>query len=240
MNRLGWTILLTLTGSTLAQSGVAEPFADGTWTLLRLVDARGVTTPQGPNAPTLTLTGTRFTTAEGTQVAGNAGCNTFTGRGIFTAKTVRLGPLASTRRACAPEQNALETRYLNALSQARGLSFSARLLVLSSGKERLVFGNRVTAFEASCLFAEWRLVGPTSDPAPTLRLEAGGRVGGSTGCNTLAGTYTLKGTALRFSPLVTTRRACPSEAAQQQETAYLQLLGQVAFKTWRETVQQVA
>lgn len=227
MKRLAWTMVLTLMGSALAQSGGAEPFADGTWTLLRLVDARGVVTPQGPDAPTLTLTGTRFTTAEGTQVSGSTGCNTFTGRGVFTATTVRLGPLATTRRACTPEQNELETRYLTVLSRARGLSFSPRTLVLSSGRERLVFGNRVTAYEASRLLAEWRLVGSTSDPAPTLRLEPGGRVSGGTGCNTFTGTYTLNGESLRFSPLATTRRACATDAARQQETAYLRLLGQI-------------
>ncbi|WP_216328145.1 META domain-containing protein [Deinococcus aestuarii] len=227
MNRHGLMLALAVQGAALAQSAVAEPFADGTWTLLRLTDARGTVTPQGGSAPTLTLAGTRFSTAGGAQVSGSTGCNRFTGRGVFTANTVRLGPLASTRRACAPEVSALEARFLNVLSEARGLSFSPNLLVLSTGRERLVFGNRVTAFEASRLFAEWRLVGAVGDTPPTLRLEPGGAVSGTTGCNLFRGTFTLGGDTLHFSPLATTRRACPSPELQRQETEYLRRLERV-------------
>ena len=39
----------------------------------------------GLDAPTLKLLGTSISTAEGTQVSGNAGCNTFKTTGIFRA-----------------------------------------------------------------------------------------------------------------------------------------------------------
>ncbi|WP_319993743.1 META domain-containing protein [Deinococcus aetherius] len=48
--------------------------------------------------------------------------------------------------------------------------------------------------------------------------------GGTTGCNTFRVTYTPEGDTLRFSPLATTRRACPSPEVQRQETEYLRLL----------------
>lgn len=216
--------LLCGAGLAGAQANVAEPFADGTWTLLSLTDAGGTLTFQALSAPTLTLVGTRVSTAEGTQVSGNTGCNTFSGRGVFTARTLRLAPLATTRRACAPPQADTETRYLNVLERARGLSFSAKRLVLSTGRERLVFGNRVTAFEASRLFTAWRLVGAVGDNPPTLRLEPGGQASGWAGCNTFRASYTLEGQALRLGPVLTTRRACASEELQRQETRYLRQL----------------
>jgi heat shock protein HslJ len=44
---------------------------------------------------------------------------------------------------------------------------------------------------------------------PSIQLSAdGNRVGGSTGCNRIAGTFTQDGNALRFSRLVMTRVAC--------------------------------
>ncbi|WP_162617995.1 META domain-containing protein [Salinicola halophilus] len=44
-------------------------------------------------------------------------------------------------------------------------------------------------------------------------LDTQGRVTGSTGCNRLVGSYTLDGRELHFSPIASTRMACPGEAA---------------------------
>jgi len=51
-----------------------------------------------------------------------------------------------------------------------------------------------------------------------------GTVGGETGCNTFRGSYTVTDTTIEFSPLITTRRACTSEAANAQEQAFLAAL----------------
>ncbi|GIW33189.1 META domain-containing protein [Meiothermus sp.] len=53
------------------------------------------------------------------------------------------------------------------------------------------------------------------------------RVGGQTGCNSFGGNYTLEGDTLRFGPLMQTMMACPDEAINRLERAYLQALGQV-------------
>ncbi len=60
-------------------------------------------------------------------------------------------------------------------------------------------------------------------PAPTLQFRAD-EAGGSSGCNSYGGPYTQSGGALRFGPLVSTRRACTSEAANAQEAAYFRAL----------------
>ncbi|NVO33389.1 META domain-containing protein [Hymenobacter lapidiphilus] len=53
------------------------------------------------------------------------------------------------------------------------------------------------------------------------------RVGGSTGCNRLNGTFELlAGGQLKFSPLATTRMLCPGPAAAA-ETRFVQALGTV-------------
>jgi heat shock protein HslJ len=60
---------------------------------------------------------------------------------------------------------------------------------------------------------------------PTLEFAAGeARASGNGGCNQFSGPYTQDGAALRFGPLVSTRRACADEAANRQETAYLRAL----------------
>jgi heat shock protein HslJ len=44
---------------------------------------------------------------------------------------------------------------------------------------------------------------------------------GKAGCNNIAGTYTLKGTSIRFSNIISTKMACEK---LEQENAFLQLL----------------
>ena len=77
---------------------------------------------------------------------------------------------------------------------------------------------------------KWRLedlsgAGAIADPPATLEFAEDGGVSGSTGCNRFTGTATVSGDAISFSPLATTRRACP-EAQMLQERNYLGALGQ--------------
>ncbi len=244
--------LTTLTSSAAAQSGSAQ-FADGQWTLERLSDSSGILegaalVPQGQNAPILTLLGSGASTAAGTQVSGFSGCNTFRGSAAFTPKTVRFGPLATTRKACPPEVAQLESRFLNVLSQARGVSLrfvemgkpGGSRMVLSSGSSRLTFAMKSAATSSvlepsmntdSRLMAQWRRVGSyVGDRPVTLSFTSEGKVNGFAGCNNFMGTYTLEGNTLKMGPLASTRMACLSPEAQAQETTFLeQLKGQPKF-----------
>jgi heat shock protein HslJ len=51
------------------------------------------------------------------RVTGSGGCNTFTGPYTLEGRDLRIGPLASTRRACEPSIMDQETRFLAALSR---------------------------------------------------------------------------------------------------------------------------
>lgn len=76
---------------------------------------------------------------KGLQVSGYGGCNRFSGRADFDASgRLAIGPLASTRRACASERAAQrESAYLAALRQ--------RAFAVESGGSRLsLHGDRDT------------------------------------------------------------------------------------------------
>jgi len=81
---------------------------------------------------------------------------------------------------------------------------------------------------------EWRLVELNGRPAvtagdandPFLRFAVdSSRVTGNTGCNLLAGPFTLAGESLRFGALITTKRACVEQARNQQEVEFSAALG---------------
>jgi heat shock protein HslJ/uncharacterized membrane protein len=63
-----------------------------------------------------------------------------------------------------------------------------------------------------------------------ITIAADGKVSGDAGCNRMTGQATVSGTAIRFGPLATTRRACPP-AIMDQERRFLDALGRVA--RWR-------
>ena len=71
-------------------------------------------------------------------------------------------------------------------------------------------------------------VAPTGDAKEAhLLFFPPNRLGGSTGCNRLNGTFELMGGGqLKFSPLATTRMMCPEPAATA-ETRFVQALGTV-------------
>ncbi len=80
--------------------------------------------------------------------------------------------------------------------------------------------------EAAPLEGSWRLVSLPGQASTTLaaltrpvslRFEAG-RVTGFTGCNTVTGTYTLKGNAITFGRLASTMMACPEPASSVERT----------------------
>lgn len=81
----------------------------------------------------------------------------------------------------------------------------------------------------------WRLVsfGPIGAeenvvPAtkPTLNFGDDGRASGSTGCNSFSGTYTVRGDTISFGRMISTKRACLDQKANQQEQMYLVALEQ--------------
>jgi heat shock protein HslJ len=81
--------------------------------------------------------------------------------------------------------------------------------------------------------SDWKLVsiGPSgaevdvvAGTTVTLRFGEDGRASGSTGCNSYSGTYQVRGDNVSFSRLVSTRRACLDQNANQQEQRLLSTL----------------
>lgn len=84
----------------------------------------------------------RFAAAD--RIDGDTGCNRFMGPLAVAGSDIRLGPLATTRRACAPALMDQERRYLVALAQGTAFELDGtRLLLLDDGHQPLVRYSRV-------------------------------------------------------------------------------------------------
>jgi heat shock protein HslJ len=73
---------------------------------------------------------------------------------------------------------------------------------------------------------EWDFSGEVGKAARFLQFRSDGKVGGSTGCNRFAGTYSQDGFVVNIGTLATTRRACLPEA-MKREQQFLALLSKV-------------
>lgn len=59
------------------------------------------------------------------RVRGRGGCNSFSGAFVETGPVVKIGPLMSTRKMCAPSLMDLEAKLLSALEASTSVSYDA-------------------------------------------------------------------------------------------------------------------
>lgn len=146
MRRLDWRagiVLLAagLAGCMGAQAGTpeggAQPLAGTDWRVESLNGQPPLSVP-GSGVP-----GLSFAAGE-LRVSGNGGCNLFGGPYTQSGESLRMGPLASTRRACLnQEANAQETAYLQALESTTRFSVTGDQLQLFAGEQPVVRLRRV-------------------------------------------------------------------------------------------------
>ncbi|MEB2289411.1 MAG: META domain-containing protein [Anaerolineae bacterium] len=153
---------------------------------------------------------------------GSSGCNSYITTYTLAGSSISFSQAASTMKACAEDVMGLEATYLAALGAATGYEVSDEQLVIAYGSgERLVFAPL-----ASLSGTKWQLLSyggndVIGDEPITLEFAEDGRVGGSTGCNLYGGSYLVEGSAISFSELINTLRACPDEDIAAQELAFL-------------------
>ncbi|MEJ8821777.1 META domain-containing protein [Variovorax humicola] len=112
-----------------ASVSLDEPLEGTPWRLVQL-DGQQVMAGAEPAAtPRIQFDG------KSQRVSGTSGCNNLSGGYRITGKALRIGPLASTRKACIDaSRNALETRFLAVLDTTAGYTVSGGQLTLLDGR----------------------------------------------------------------------------------------------------------
>ena len=116
--------------ASAATNGAAAPFEDVDWRLLD-VDGR-------PAVAAPTPVRVRFR-SDSLRAFGDGGCNRFGGPYVRDGASLRIGPLFSTKRACADDAaTRQETAVLRALEATRRHAVSGDTLVLSGDAGPLI------------------------------------------------------------------------------------------------------
>ena len=117
--------LLDSSGAVLlrytASNGAEE--IKGAWKATSIYTGTAIASPVAGSSLTASF--------DGTQISGDSGCNSFSGGYTTDGKTIKIGPLASTQRACAdPAVGEQEQQYLTALGLAETFTVAGSRLDL--------------------------------------------------------------------------------------------------------------
>jgi heat shock protein HslJ len=217
-------VVIGLTAVACSSGGGTGGTLDGTAWTLKTYSVSGTATP----VPDGVVVDAKF--ADG-KVSGFAGCNVYNGTATISGSTLKIGPLATTMKACQPPASDVETAYLADLPLAATYTATADTLTIfaSDGKQLLTYA----AASANPLEGEWLVTGynngkqavvsPIAGTTLTATFTPDGQVAGDAGCNAYNGPYKLDGTSLTVGPLATTMKACEQDV-MDQETAFLTAL----------------
>ncbi|TDD57633.1 META domain-containing protein [Kribbella antibiotica] len=128
------TVTADKTTIVLTDSDVVQPDAaiDGTkWTLNGVIDFDSVSHQDGADKAWITFNGDRVT--------GFTGCNELNGRIARAANTITFGELATTRRACAEAEGAMEKALVNGLKGKMTYEINSSDLTLKADNKGLTF-----------------------------------------------------------------------------------------------------
>lgn len=172
------------------------------------------------------------TFADGT-VSGSTGCNRFTAGYEVDGDALTIDTIASTRKACAPPADAVETAYVDALARVAGWRVDDEGLTLLDADTAPVLGYRAASpagsWEATATSQGDAFASPLPGTTITATFAADGTLSGSAGCNTYRAGYTLAGGAITIDAPASTRKLCPTpEGVMEQEAAYLAALERAA------------
>lgn len=212
----------------------------GTWDLL--------TYNNGNNAMVSVLMGSNISavfTTDG-KLAGESGCNNYTGLYMLRGATLGISQVKSTKMACDPDIMTQENQYLALLAKVNTYEMKGDQMTLYT-----VLGEKVLQFKKGqpstatlvpkptaslyprTLAGTWALKSYTDGKGGSIPVIAtapvsakflqDGSLSGSSGCNQYSTTYSTSGESISISPAATTKMACEPDV-MAQETAYLTLL----------------
>lgn len=174
------------------------------------------------------------------QISTFAGCNHGSGTADLADGRI-VTQLATTMMACAPPVGDADAWVSKFFDAQPSWSLDGDTLTLSTDAATVKLQDKKVVYpDRSLTDTTWRVESLVSAQAvstsqaleqagPTLRITTDGAVSGSTGCNQITGHATVSGTpaVIEFGPLATTRKACPGELGEVEQSILRVLTGRV-------------
>jgi len=153
------------------------------------------------------------------QINASAGCNSISGRYQLNGNVLLVDQLGMTEMACDPPARMDQDTWLaDLLSHQPTLALDGNTLTVTAG------GTVIDLLDREVADPDQPLVGPLwvvdsiisgdavssiqQGATATMQFDANGGITLDTGCNSGGGHYVVDGSTLRFSDIITTKRAC--------------------------------
>jgi heat shock protein HslJ len=167
------------------------------------------------------------------KLAGNTGCNSFTGNyEVMDPNIIKIAPAGMTLMACENTLMVQETAVLEALPLVRTYKITGQVLQLFDGSQAELLRYRADQ-QASLIGTNWVATGINNGKQAVVSVAEGtevtalfnamGQITGKGGCNNYNGPFTTSGNTIKIGPVASTMMAC-DEAAMAQEMAYFKAL----------------
>ena len=164
------------------------------------------------------------------QVAGVAGCNTYSGSYEVDGDMITFGLMATTLMACPQPVMEQEASYLAVLDRTQTFAAGDGTLTLygTGGQELAVF----VAESQDLAETAWSVISYNTgtqavrtvvvDTVITAAFDEAGQIAGNASCNDYSGPYVTEDGVITIGPLASTERFC--EGLAEQEAQYLAAL----------------
>ncbi|MFI8438437.1 META domain-containing protein [Streptomyces sp. NPDC079020] len=231
-------------GSGSGGSGSGSGSGDGSGTVRTDLPVTGVRW----SVDSLTVGGERTKAPPGAHVeidpkgraTGNLGCNHFTADVGIDGDAVTVGPGTTTEMGCEEDVQQFEKAMSGAFSGKLTAAVNGKRLTLTTAKgDSISLTSRPAAPLTGTKWTVTSLVSgrtttalPADLPAgraPHLTFGKDGTVEGSLGCNTFHGKAAVKGSAITFGPLASTRRMCEGQAMEVERSVLAVLTGGTTY-----------
>ena len=214
--------------SATFQATAAPSLTSNPWDVISFNNGKQAVVSVNPAAPM-----TAVFTADG-KVSGSAGCNSYTGGYQVDGNKIKIGPLATTQKACPQPIMEQETQFLKALQSSATWSIFNGVLGMRTAQDAMSVNFLPGATSAGLAGSNWKATGINNGKGAVESLPTGvevtaqfgtdGRVSGSSGCNTYSGPFQVDGDSIKIGPVISTMKACEGPA-MQTENLYLKALG---------------
>ncbi len=164
------------------------------------------------------------------QVAGTAGCNTYSGSYEVDGDTIMFGLMGTTLMACPQPVMEQETSYLAVLERTQTFAATDGTLTLygTGGQELAVFAAESQDLAGTA----WSVISYNTgtqavrsvviDTVITAAFDEEGQIAGNASCNEYSGPYVTEDGLITIGPLASTQAFC--EGLAEQESQYLAAL----------------
>jgi len=209
-----------------ANGAVLLVFSSGALGTIEGIDWRASELLDGPTLAAIPAQVTVTLRLQDGETSGNAGCNGYFGSYALQGASLTFGAMASTKMACPEPQMEVESAWLTTLGLVTSWRMDGERLQILDGTDTVL--AVLDPLTTNAVVGSWDvaeiadgsgaivLLGETQ---ANLTFGEDGSLTGSTGCNTISGSYVVDGTSVTFGPLATTEMACADASAQALDPA---------------------